>query len=55
VAGADKAETLQAVLSEADHPDRFPAQIIRPANGELLWLVDRAAGRRLAGGGVTGN
>jgi len=55
VAGADKAETLQAVLSEGDHPDRFPAQIIRPTNGELLWLVDRAAGRGLAGGGVAGN
>lgn len=55
VAGADKAETLQAVLSEGDQPDRFPAQIIRPTNGELLWLVDRAAGRRLAGSGVAGN
>jgi len=55
VAGADKAETLQAVLSEGDHPDRFPARIIRPTNGELLWLVDRMAGRRLAGsGGMAG-
>lgn len=52
VAGPDKADTLHAVLSGGDQPDRFPAQIIRPSNGQLIWLVDRAAGRRLAGGGA---
>jgi 6-phosphogluconolactonase len=43
VSGEDKASTLQAVL-EGDHaPARFPAQVIRPTHGSLLWLVDRAA------------
>jgi 6-phosphogluconolactonase len=28
-------------------PDRFPAQLIRPDNGKLLWIVDRAAARCL--------
>ncbi|MBI4840586.1 MAG: 6-phosphogluconolactonase, partial [candidate division NC10 bacterium] len=31
----------------AYQPDRFPAQLIRPTLGSLLWLVDRAAARLL--------
>ncbi|GAB1538359.1 6-phosphogluconolactonase [Scytonema sp. NUACC21] len=47
VSGAEKAETLRAVLEDDPDPDRFPAQIIRPKQGRLLWLVDRAAARLL--------
>ena len=47
VSGADKAETLRAVLDPATPPDRFPCQRIRPAHGDLLWLVDRAASSAL--------
>ena len=47
VSGADKADTLAAVFDPASPPDRFPCQRIRPADGELLWLVDRAAANRL--------
>ena len=43
VSGADKAATLRAVLEGDDQPDRFPSQAIRPTQGRLLWLVDRAA------------
>lgn len=43
VAGASKAATLRAVLKgEQDEPE-LPARMVRPANGELLWLVDEAA------------
>lgn len=45
VSGEDKAEALRAVLRGAYQPDRFPAQIVRPTDGRLLWLVDRAAAR----------
>jgi 6-phosphogluconolactonase len=42
VAGAEKAEVVRAVLGGAsDKP--FPAQLIRPSNGELVWLIDQAA------------
>jgi 6-phosphogluconolactonase len=44
VTGADKAPALTAVLERAYEPDQLPAQLIRPANGTLLWLVDTAAG-----------
>ncbi len=47
VQGADKAETLKAVLEDPPQPDRYPAQAIRPARGDLVWLVDRAAARLL--------
>jgi len=47
VSGAEKAEALRAVLHDEFQPDRLPAQVIRPANGRLVWLVDRAAARLL--------
>lgn len=43
VAGASKASALAAVLEGDSNPQRWPAQLIRPTHGELLWLVDRAA------------
>ncbi|HYL79732.1 MAG TPA: 6-phosphogluconolactonase, partial [Candidatus Acidoferrum sp.] len=47
VSGAEKAETLRAVLLGEYQPERFPAQLVRPTGGRLLWLVDRAAARGL--------
>lgn len=49
VAGADKAPVLQEVLEGPLDPDRLPSQLIRPAAGRLVWLVDRAAASQLAG------
>jgi 6-phosphogluconolactonase len=43
VSGEEKAETLQEVLEGDYRPDRFPAQLIRPVHGKLIWIVDRAA------------
>jgi 6-phosphogluconolactonase len=43
VSGADKAEALKEVLQGDYRPDRFPAQLIRPSPGKLLWIVDREA------------
>ncbi len=43
VKGADKAETLQTVLEGKLQPEKFPAQSIKPENGELFWLVDEQA------------
>ena len=47
VSGEKKAEALRAVLEGDFQPDRFPAQVVRPEEGRLLWLVDRAAARCL--------
>lgn len=48
VAGAEKASMLKEVLEGPMDPERLPAQLIRPAAGRVVWLVDRAAASRLA-------
>lgn len=48
VVGAEKAPALRAVLEGPYEPEQFPAQLIRPMNGRLLWLVDAAAGALLS-------
>jgi 6-phosphogluconolactonase len=48
VTGADKAEALQAVL-EGDHqPDEYPAQIVQPPRGDVVWMLDNAAAAKLS-------
>jgi 6-phosphogluconolactonase len=47
VSGQDKTEAVKAVLRGEFQPGRFPAQLIRPRDGSLTWLIDRAAARHL--------
>jgi len=49
VSGQEKAEVLKEILEGDYRPDLLPAQLIRPVNGKLLWLVDEAAGSCLTG------
>ena len=41
VAGSDKAVVLNEVLHGAEN--KYPSQKINPLDGELIWLLDRAA------------
>ena len=41
--GRDKAEVVRAVLQGQNDGIRLPAQLIRPSNGVLIWLLDRQA------------
>jgi 6-phosphogluconolactonase len=50
ITGADKATALRGVLEGPFEPDQLPAQMIQPSNGQLLWLVDGAAGSMLSQG-----
>ena len=43
VTGESKAHALQEVLYGVNDPLHFPAQRIRPVNGDVTWLVDQAA------------
>ncbi|HTX58012.1 MAG TPA: 6-phosphogluconolactonase [Candidatus Acidoferrales bacterium] len=43
VEGAAKAATLAAVREGPYDPVKYPSQIVAPADGDLLWLVDKAA------------
>jgi 6-phosphogluconolactonase len=48
VSGTDKAPALHAVL-EGDAPgEQYPSKLIRPTDGKLIWLVDRAAASELS-------
>jgi 6-phosphogluconolactonase len=48
VTGQDKADALQAVLEGEYNPDEYPAQIIRPTQGEVTWMLDPAAASKLS-------
>ncbi len=43
VTGPEKAETLRRVLENDQAAADLPARLVAPRDGELLWLVDRAA------------
>jgi 6-phosphogluconolactonase len=47
VTGSDKADALHAVLEGPYNPDEYPAQIVRPPDGEVTWMVDTAAAAKL--------
>jgi len=47
VTGSDKADALHAVLEGEYQPDEYPAQIVRPTNGEVVWMLDTAAAQNL--------
>jgi 6-phosphogluconolactonase len=39
---------LKRVLEGPHNPAQLPAQVIRPVEGEVIWLVDAEAGRELS-------
>lgn len=47
VTGTDKADAVQAVLEGAYNPDEYPAQIVRPTHGEVVWMLDTKAASKL--------
>ena len=47
VFGANKAHALSEVLAGAYDPELYPSQLLKPVSGELIWLADREAARKL--------
>jgi len=47
VTGADKADALHAVIEGPYNPDEYPAQIVRPPEGEVTWMVDTAIAQKI--------
>lgn len=47
VMGADKAAIVWAVLRGPIDPYRFPAQFVRPSEGEMVWMMDAGAVGRM--------
>jgi len=47
VTGENKASTVSQVLNGAPMLEQLPAQRIRPTDGQVIWLIDEAAGSKL--------
>jgi 6-phosphogluconolactonase len=47
VSGVDKAPALHAVLESDASSEQYPSKLIRPSDGKLVWLLDRAAASEL--------
>lgn len=45
--GAAKAGVIRDIFREDLPVNRYPAQRVRPENGELIWLIDKAAAAKL--------
>ncbi len=41
--GASKAQAVWNILKGPRDVDKFPAQVVAPDNGEVIWLLDKAA------------
>ena len=50
IAGASKAPALGQVFARSQQPPLLPSQLVRPVEGRLLFIVDRAAARLVADG-----
>jgi len=47
VSGTDKASALHAVLEENVPAEQYPSKLIKPSDGKLIWMIDRAAASQL--------
>lgn len=48
VSGIDKAPLLKAVLEGDDPGEQYPAKLVQPKDGKLIWFLDRAAASSLS-------
>ena len=39
---------MKDVLEGPRDPDKYPAQIVAPSSGEVIWLLDKAAASLLS-------
>ncbi|RYD83353.1 MAG: 6-phosphogluconolactonase [Sphingobacteriales bacterium] len=47
ITGEEKAPALKAVLEGEYNPELYPAQIIKPVDGNISWLLDEAVSSHL--------
>jgi 6-phosphogluconolactonase len=48
VSGTDKAPALHSILETDASGEQYPAKLVRPVDGKLIWFVDRAAASGLS-------
>ena len=47
VTGASKAEKVKAVVQKTKGSEAYPASLVNPASGNLIWFLDQAAASKL--------
>jgi 6-phosphogluconolactonase len=47
VYGPSKAEAVHHILEGPDNIEAYPAQLIKPVAGKLIWFIDEAAARKI--------
>jgi 6-phosphogluconolactonase len=47
VSGKEKATILKIIFSGNKHPEEYPAQLIKPVNGNTYWYIDKDAATQL--------
>ena len=47
VAGDSKAKAVSEVLGDGEERKRYPAGLIRPVHGSMIWLIDQKAAGKL--------
>lgn len=47
VTGEKKTAALKEVLKGAYQPDKYPSQVIKPLNDNLIWFTDKAAAEQV--------
>ncbi len=48
VSGTDKAAMVRTVLEEDAPGDQYPSKLVKPTDGKLIWIIDRAAASALS-------
>jgi 6-phosphogluconolactonase len=43
VSGQKKAPILKSIFYKAEPPEKYPAQLIKPTDGKLYWMIDKKA------------
>jgi len=47
VTGESKAEMVSRIIEKKEGYEQFPASLVNPENGELIWLLDEQAANKL--------
>ncbi|HKL91023.1 MAG TPA: 6-phosphogluconolactonase, partial [Allomuricauda sp.] len=47
VTGASKAEKVEAVVEKKEGSEDYPASLVNPSSGNLVWFLDEEAAAKL--------
>lgn len=48
VTGSEKVDAVHAVLEGKHNSDEYPAQIVRPDHGDVVWMLDTSASAKIS-------